>query len=69
MTSKGVPILAQIQDEKLGGMKTRDCGESGVFLAAGHGPWGISNSLGTGKVMSEIIMGKETSVKVDGLRF
>lgn len=69
VTSKGVPILAQIQDEKLGGMNTRDCGESGVFLAAGHGPWGISNSLGTGKVMSEIIMGKETSVKVDGLRF
>jgi len=38
-----------------------------VFLAAGHGPWGISNSLGTGKVMSEMIEGQETSVDIRGL--
>jgi glycine/D-amino acid oxidase-like deaminating enzyme len=33
---------------------TRGTREGGVFIAAGHGPWGISLSLGTGKVMSEI---------------
>jgi glycine/D-amino acid oxidase-like deaminating enzyme len=66
VTKRGTPILARIS-EKLGGFKTRGSGEGGVFVAAGHGPWGISQSLGTGKVMSEMIEGKETSVDVRGL--
>jgi len=68
VTKKGTPILARIQDEALGGLSTRGAGEGGVWLAAGHGPWGISLSLGTGKVMSEMILGKPPSVNVDGLR-
>jgi glycine/D-amino acid oxidase-like deaminating enzyme len=67
-TKKGVPIIARIPDKKLGaGMKTRGGIEGGIFLAAGHGPWGISNSLGTGKVMAEMMMGKKTSVDISGL--
>ena len=29
----------------------------GVYICAGHGPWGISLSLGTGKLCSDLIMG------------
>ena len=63
VTSSGEPILCKIDERKLGGTKSRD----GVFVAAGHGPWGISLSLGTGLVMSELIRGVKTSCKVGRL--
>lgn len=67
VTRKGTPILCKIEDEKLGNVGTRGGAEGGVWLATGHGPWGITNSLGTGKVMSEMITGTATSVDVSGL--
>ena len=66
VTKRGTPILARI-DEKLGSVGTRGTREGGVFIAAGHGPWGIALSLGTGKVMSEMIEGNETSADVSRL--
>lgn len=45
-------------------------GRGGVFIAAGHGPWGISQSLGTGTVVAEMILGKEKgalSADISGL--
>jgi len=66
VTERGTPILARIPDEDLGGIGIRT-GEGGVWLAAGHGPWGITNSLGTGKVIAEMIQGKPTSADVSGL--
>ena len=68
VTQKGTPILARIPDGKLGnGISTRGDAEGGVFLAAGHGPWGISMSLGTGKVMAEMVRGLPTSADVGDL--
>ena len=67
VTKRGTPILARIEDKRLGGFQTREGGDGGVFVAAGHGPWGISNSLGTGKVMSEMIEGQKMSVDIGGL--
>lgn len=65
VTSRGTPILGRIPDNKLGGkVSTRPGGEGGVFVAAGHGPWGISMSLGTGKVMAQLIQGQPTSVDI-----
>jgi len=66
VTKRGAPILARIPDKDLGGIGTR-VGEGGIWLAAGHGPWGITNSLGTGKVMAEMIQGKPTSADLSGL--
>ena len=43
--------------------------EQGIYVAAGHAVWGISNSLGTGKVMSELLLdGKAHSANVQQLR-
>ncbi|PQE33654.1 FAD dependent oxidoreductase superfamily protein [Rutstroemia sp. NJR-2017a WRK4] len=67
VTNKGVPILARIPDTDLGGVNTRGAEDGGVWLAAGHGPWGISQSLGTGKVMAEMMQGKPTSADVSRL--
>ena len=43
-------------------------GKEGVYVAAGHSCWGITNSLGTGKVLSELILdGKVQSANIRGL--
>ncbi|KAN0063756.1 hypothetical protein ACQY0O_003806 [Thecaphora frezii] len=43
-------------------------GKEGVYVAAGHSCWGITNSLGTGKVMAELILeGKVTSANIRAL--
>jgi glycine/D-amino acid oxidase-like deaminating enzyme len=39
----------------------------GVYIASGHGPWGISLSLGTGQVMAELVEGRELSADISGL--
>lgn len=39
VTDRGTPILARIEDRRLGGLKTEGGGKGGVFVAAGHGPW------------------------------
>jgi len=68
VTARGVPILCQVPDEELGeGIETRLAPDGGVFIAAGHGPWGISHSLGTGKVMAEMLEGEDLSADVTAL--
>ncbi|RYO88399.1 hypothetical protein DL764_008726 [Monosporascus ibericus] len=68
VTARGTPILGRIPDHCLGpAVKTRPGAEGGVFLASGHGPWGISQSLGTGKVMAEMMQGRPLSADVSRL--
>ncbi|KAF4122858.1 Glycine/D-amino acid oxidase (deaminating) [Geosmithia morbida] len=68
ITPTGTPILDKIPDEHLGkGIETRSGSDGGVFVAVGHGPWGISLSLGTGKVMAEMMQGKELSADITKL--
>ncbi|KAK3113960.1 hypothetical protein LTR53_008202 [Teratosphaeriaceae sp. CCFEE 6253] len=65
VTEKGTPILARIPDEELGEkLQTKMPPEGGVYVAAGHGPWGISQGLGTGKVMAEMMEGLGLSADV-----
>ncbi|KAF2444980.1 FAD dependent oxidoreductase [Karstenula rhodostoma CBS 690.94] len=62
VTASGRPLICRIPDAKLGGgLRTRTGGDGGVFLAAGHGAWGICLAPGTGLVMSELIEGRPTS--------
>jgi glycine/D-amino acid oxidase-like deaminating enzyme len=65
VTNRGTPFLTKIPNNMLGDVRMiRGAGESGVWLAAGHGPWGISLSLGSGKVMAEMIQGRPPSVDI-----
>ena len=66
VTPRGTPILSRVEDKDLG-LQQGAAGEGGVFVAAGHGPWGISLSLGTGLVMAEMMTGRKTSARVKGL--
>ena len=62
------PILSRVPDGMLGGVRTVGDAGGGVFLSAGHGPWGISQSLGTGKVLAELIQDEEPSANINSLR-
>ncbi|PLB44959.1 putative oxidoreductase [Aspergillus steynii IBT 23096] len=62
----GVPIVSRVGDSSLGrGFKSSH--EGGVFVASGHGPWGISLSLGTGKVIADMVRGVEPGANVNDL--
>ncbi|KAL5120600.1 hypothetical protein ACEQ8H_001348 [Pleosporales sp. CAS-2024a] len=67
VTSSGRPLVSRIPDEQLGGIKTRSGARGGVFVAAGHGAWGISHAPGTGLVLSELIEGRQPSAKIEAL--
>ena len=68
VTSSGRPLVSRIPDEKLGGIRTRGEGEGGVFIAAGHGAWGISHAPGTGLVLAEMMEGRPTSAAIETLQ-
>ncbi|KAI0660769.1 nucleotide-binding domain-containing protein [Cubamyces menziesii] len=65
----GRPIITRLHEADLGdGAKPGGHdGAGGVYVATGHGPWGISLSLGTGRVVSEMVLGRETSADVSAL--
>ena len=89
VSQSGEPFISRVADDQLGGgMKTRPGGDGGVFVSAGHGPWGkfpvllsnlqkllkliqvagITHSLGTGKVLSELVDSLETSCDISDLK-
>ncbi|KAL2833747.1 FAD dependent oxidoreductase [Aspergillus cavernicola] len=66
VAERGVPFVSRVDDSVLGdGVKTSNDG--GVFVASGHGPWGISLSLGTGKVVADLVRGIKPAVDISGL--
>jgi glycine/D-amino acid oxidase-like deaminating enzyme len=68
VTPAGTPIIARVKDEDLGiGIRTRPGADGGVFVATGHGPWGISLSLGTGIAIAEMVQGRAATADISGL--
>lgn len=65
VSSTGKPLLGKVHEKYLGGIRA---GEGGVWIASGHGPWGITLCLGTGLVMTEMLLGKTTSADVTQLK-
>ncbi|KAF7596468.1 hypothetical protein BBP40_001340 [Aspergillus hancockii] len=66
VAERGTPILCRVEDEVLGGGLKPGKG-GGVFVASGHGPWGISLSLGTGRVVADMVEGVFPRADVSGL--
>ncbi|VTO82815.1 unnamed protein product [Fusarium graminearum] len=65
VSERGTPYITRIEDVDLRqGYTTRKGSIGGVYVATGHGPWGISLSLGTGKVMAEMMQGRELSADI-----
>ena len=63
-TPKGTPVIGQIplRSGSLYGKKFR------LWVGSGHGPWGICMSLGTGMVLSQMVLGRKPSVNVAELQ-
>lgn len=66
VAERGVPFVGRVDDAALGG-DLRPSRNGGVFVAAGHGPWGISLAPGTGKAVADLIRGVRPAVDITGL--
>ena len=62
VSSTGAPLLTRLSSEQTGVNLN-----GGVWVGAGHGPWGISLSLGTGLVLAELLLCKNPSADVSQL--
>lgn len=70
VSERGTPYITRIEDVDLRqGYRTRKGSDGGVYVATGHGPWGISLSLGTGKVMAEMMQGRKLSADISELGY
>jgi glycine/D-amino acid oxidase-like deaminating enzyme len=47
----------------------RHCAKSGVWICTGHGKYGITMGLGSGKLMSQMILGEKPDLDVSALGF
>lgn len=64
-TTSGRPIVSRIPDHKLGGgLKTKGGANGGVFVAAGHGAWGITQAPATGLCLAELMEGMKPSADI-----
>ncbi|KAG8530069.1 uncharacterized protein KY384_005551 [Bacidia gigantensis] len=70
VSRRGVPVICELTG-KVGDKGNKDGsdegGGEGVFLAAGHGAWGISLSLGTGWCVARMVAGEDMSEYVGRL--
>ncbi|KAJ9651614.1 hypothetical protein H2198_009117 [Neophaeococcomyces mojaviensis] len=66
VSDNGRPIISKVPETALGHDIKMSPG-AGVFVASGHGPWGISLSLGTGQVMAEMLLGRKLSADISSL--
>lgn len=59
VTTKMRPIVSRVEPHHYTGVDQMVSKETqgGIFVAAGHGPWGIAMSLGTGSVCADMIVG------------
>jgi len=47
----------------------RNEGHSGIWVCTGHGKYGVSLAMGSGKLMSQMVLGKKTDLDVSMLGF
>lgn len=57
VAKRGVPIITELRDSQ----------GNGVIIAAGHGAWGISNSLGTGWCVTGLLEGRDMTEYLEQL--
>ncbi|CAK7275166.1 hypothetical protein SEPCBS119000_006557 [Sporothrix epigloea] len=69
-TPWGAPLVLRLLDEQLSAtsrVQSLTAGPGGVFVAAGHGPWGISMGPGTGMVLAELLQDRPLSADLSQL--
>lgn len=66
ISKTGLPIIGRVSNKDLD-VSIGEEGGAKVWVAGGHGPWGISMALGTGVVFSDLLAGKKPRVDVSAL--
>ena len=65
ITQSGLPIMSKVPSAWLGlendGIH-RGERKSAVYVMGGHGYWGVAASLGSGKLMAQLMLGRETDI-------
>ncbi|KAL8813238.1 MAG: hypothetical protein Q9200_000422 [Gallowayella weberi] len=61
-----VPVIAGIPASQLSASRHRD-GKTSVYINLGHGSYGVTLGMGSGKVMSQLVLGKKTDVNVSSM--
>lgn len=68
VTKSGLPIMSQVPSTWLGlennGIHHRGDQKGGVYVMGGHGYWGVAASLGSGKLMAQLLLGQETDIDI-----
>jgi len=68
VTARQACYLPNVNASKSGGPLIGETGIKGLLMAAGHTCWGIQNSTGTGKLISEFVFdGQAKSAKIGSL--
>jgi len=67
ISKSGSPVISKVPANVLG-HDIEMAEDGGVYIASGHGPWGISLALGTGTVMAEMLTGRKVSVDISRLK-
>ncbi|KAL8745703.1 MAG: hypothetical protein Q9184_007839 [Pyrenodesmia sp. 2 TL-2023] len=60
---KQLPIIAGIPSSMLSTNGSR-AGKSSVYINSGHGSYGVTLGMGSGKIMSQLVLGEEPSVNL-----
>ncbi|EHY55846.1 hypothetical protein HRR83_006769 [Exophiala dermatitidis] len=58
VSDSGKPIISRVDN-------IATAAGGGLYVASGHGPWGITLSLATGFVLAEVLQGKTPTVALD----
>ncbi|KAI4121852.1 MAG: hypothetical protein LQ338_006133 [Usnochroma carphineum] len=63
---KQLPVIAAIPSSKLSRARCCD-GKPSVYINSGHGSYGVTLGMGSGKIMSQMVLGEEPDVDVSKL--
>lgn len=67
LTQYNRPIITKVPWSQLGFRSTRNSPCGGVYINTGHNSDGMTLGPGSGKVMSELLLGQPTSVSISAL--
>lgn len=59
VTDNRTPVIARIDSKHYSPVTSESAGRGGVYVCAGHGPWGISLGPGSGKLCADMMLGRE----------
>ncbi|TAQ85800.1 hypothetical protein B7494_g5857 [Chlorociboria aeruginascens] len=64
-----LPIIAAVPSKKLCSSRwpRPQCDKESIYICSGHGSYGITLSIGSGKLMSQIVRGKHTDVDLSSM--